>query len=142
MLVRHVMNRSVVTAKLNTTLKEAAAVMSKLNIGSLVILGNEEKISGIITSTDILKAIARGEDVETTLVENVMSKPVIVIEPDKNVEDAVNIMLEHKIKKLPVVEEGRLVGIITASDIITIEPKLIENIAALISLKLPGYKGG
>jgi CBS domain-containing protein len=142
MLVRHVMNRSVVTAKLNTTLKEAAAVMSKLNIGSLIILGNEGEISGIITSTDILKAIASGKDVETTLVEEVMSKPVITIEPDKSVEDAVNIMLEHKIKKLPVVEEGKLVGIITASDIITIEPKLIENIATLISLKLPGYKGG
>jgi CBS domain-containing protein len=142
MLVRHIMNRSVVTAKLNTTLKEAAAVMSKLNIGSLIILENEEKISGIITSTDILKAIASGKDVETTLVEEIMSKPVIVIEPDKSIEDAVNLMLEHKIKKLPVVEEGKLVGIITASDIISIEPKLVENIATLISLKLPGYKGG
>jgi len=141
MLVRHVMNRKVVTAKLNTTLREAAAVMSKLNIGSLVIV-EDDKISGIITSTDILKAIANGKDVETTLVEEVMSKPVIVIDPDKKVEDAVNIMLEHKIKKLPVVEEDKLIGIITASDIIAIEPKLIENIASLISLKLPGYKGG
>jgi CBS domain-containing protein len=135
------MNRKVVTAKLNTTLREAAAVMSKLNIGSLVIV-EDDKISGIITSTDILKAIANGKDVETTLVEEVMSKPVIVIDPDKKVEDAVNIMLEHKIKKLPVVEEDKLIGIITASDIIAIEPKLIENIASLISLKLPGYKGG
>ena len=135
------MNRKVVTAKLNTTLREAAAVMSMLNIGSLVIV-EDDKISGIITSTDILKAIANGKDVETTLVEEVMSKPVIVIDPDKKVEDAVNIMLEHKIKKLPVVEEDKLIGIITASDIIAIEPKLIENIASLISLKLPGYKGG
>jgi CBS domain-containing protein len=142
MLVRHVMNRNVVTAKLNITLREAAAVMSKLNIGSLIILDENEKISGIVTSTDILKAIAAGKDVEETLVEEVVSKPVITIEPDKSIEDAVNIMLEHKIKKLPVVEEGKLVGIITASDIITIEPKLIENIAALISLKLPGYRGG
>jgi len=141
MLVRHVMNRKVVTAKLNTTLREAAAVMSKLNIGSLIIV-EDEKISGIITSTDILKAIANGKDVETTLVEEIMSKPVIAIDPDKKVEDAVNIMLEHKIKKLPVVEEDKLIGIITASDIIAIEPKLIENIASLISLKLPGYKGG
>jgi CBS domain-containing protein len=141
MLVRHVMNRKVVTAKLNTTLREAAAVMSKLNIGSLIIV-EDEKISGIITSTDILKAIANGKDAETTLVEEVMSKPVIVIDPDKKVEEAVNIMLEHKIKKLPVVEEDKLIGIITASDIIAIEPKLIENIASLISLKLPGYKGG
>ena len=136
------MNRNVVTAKLNITLREAAAVMSKLNIGSLIILDENEKISGIVTSTDILKAIAAGKDVEETLVEEVVSKPVITIEPDKSIEDAVNIMLEHKIKKLPVVEEGKLVGIITASDIITIEPKLIENIAALISLKLPGYRGG
>lgn len=141
MIVRHVMNRKVITAKPDITLREAAAVMSKLHIGSLVILKNDS-IIGIITSTDILKAVAEGKNVDITIAEEVMSKPVITIPPDKTIEDAVNLMLEHKIKKLPVVEGEKLIGIITASDIIAIEPKLIENIAALISLKLPGYRGG
>jgi CBS domain-containing protein len=135
------MNRKVVTARPDITLKEAAAVMTKFHIGSLIIL-RDEKIVGIITSSDILKAIAEGKNADITLAEEIMSKNVIVIEPDKAVEDAVNLMLEHKIKKLPVVEGEKLIGIITASDIIAIEPKLIENIAALISLKLPGYRGG
>jgi predicted transcriptional regulator len=71
-----------------------------------------------------------------------MTKNVIMIEPDKTIEDAVNLMTDNRIKKIPVVKDGNLVGIITASDIIVVEPKLIENIANLISIKIPGYRGG
>jgi predicted transcriptional regulator len=67
---------------------------------------------------------------------------VITVEPDKTIEEAVNLMTKHKIKKLPVVEDNKLVGIVTASDIIVVEPKLIESIANLVSIKLPGYRGG
>ena len=51
-------------------------------------------------------------------------------------------MTEHKIKKLPVVEDNKIKGIITASDIVVVEPKLIASVADLISMKLPGYRGG
>ena len=141
MLVREVMNKQVVTAKQEISLKEASKVMVDMRIGCLLILENE-KILGIITSTNILKAVAAGNDPETTLVESFMSKDVKTIEPDKTIEDAVDIMTQNKIKKLPVVEEGKIVGIITASDIVTIEPRLIENIASLMSMRLPGYSGG
>jgi predicted transcriptional regulator len=67
---------------------------------------------------------------------------VITVEPDKTIEEAVNLMTKHKIKKLPVVEDNKLVGIVTASDIVVVEPKLIESIANLVSIKLPGYRGG
>jgi len=141
MLIRQIMNRRVVTAKPSITLKEASKVMSELHIGSLVIVENK-KIIGILTSTDILKAIARDKDPNVTLAEEVMSRDVKTIEPDKDINDAVLMMLENRIKRLPVVSEGKLVGIITASDIITVEPKLIAKLAALMSLKLPGYSGG
>lgn len=141
MFVRNVMNKKVVTAKPEITLREASKVMSQLHIGSLVIV-EEEKIVGILTSSDVLKAIAKDRDPDLTLAEEMMSKPVKTIEPDKTVEEAVNIMIENRIKKLPVVRDGKLIGIITASDIIVVEPKLIASIASLLSLKLPSYSAG
>ena len=141
MIVRDVMNKNVVVAKPDITVKEAAGIMSQHHIGSLVIL-KDKKIVGIITERNILIAVAQGKDAELTTVEEIMSKNVVTVAPDKTVEDAVNLMTEHKIKKLPVVEGDNLIGIITASDILVVEPKLIEGIANLISIKLPGYRGG
>jgi CBS domain-containing protein len=141
MLIRDVMNKNVVMAGPEITVKEAARIMSKFHIGSLIILKNK-KIIGIITERDILASVAQGKDAELTTVEEIMTKNVITIAPDKTIEDAISLMTEHNIKKLPVVDVDELVGIITASDIITVEPKLIEGIANLISIKLTGYRGG
>lgn len=135
------MNKNVVTAKPNVTIKEASNVMSTLHIGSLVIV-EDDKLIGIITGSDILKSVAEGRDPDKTYVSDIMSKNVITIESEKKVEDAVRLMMENKIKKLPVVDDKKLVGIITASDIMVVEPKLIESIANLVSIKLPGYRGG
>jgi CBS domain-containing protein len=141
MLVRDIMKKDVMATKQDATIKEAASVMSNRHIGSLVVL-EKEKIVGIITERNILKSIADGLDPELTTVEEVMTKNVITIEPDKTIDDAVGLMAQHGIKKLPVVDGDKLVGIITASDIIVVEPKLIESIANLLSIKLPGYRGG
>ena len=141
MIVRNVMHKDVVTVRPNLSLREASKIMSKFGIGSLVVV-EDENLVGIITSTDIIKAVAEGKDVDNTLVSEVMSKDVITVDPDESLEEAVEKMMEKNIKRLPVVEGGKLVGIITASDIIVVEPKLIEGIANLLSLKLPGYKGG
>jgi CBS domain-containing protein len=115
--------------------------MIEFDIGSLVVTKGDN-ILGILTSTDILKAVSDGKNFDKTLAEEIMSKEVETIEPDKALEDAVDVMVKHKIKKLPVTENGKLVGIITTSDIFVVEPKLIESVASLISLKLPGYQGG
>lgn len=141
MLVKDVMNKKVVIAKPDITLREASVIMNKFHIGSLVIV-EKNKIVGIITERNILIAVAEGRDPDLVTAEEIMSKKVITIEPDKRVEDAVKLMMEHKIKKLPVVAEGKLVGIITASDIIVVEPKLIEAVASLLSMRMPGYRGG
>jgi CBS domain-containing protein len=140
-LVREVMNKNVMTVKPDVTLKKAAEAMSNYHIGSLVVLENN-KLVGIITERNVLVAVADGKDSELTTVEEVMTKKVITISPDKTIDEAITLMTEHRIKKLPVLDGEKLVGIITASDIIVVEPKLIEGIANLISIKLPGYRGG
>lgn len=135
------MNRNVIATKPDTSIRKAAEIMSQRHIGSLIVL-EDEKIAGIITNTNILRAVAEKKDPDATAVADVMAKDVITIEPSKKIEDAVELMIKYKIKKLPVVENEKLIGVVTASDIIVVEPKLIEAIASLVSIKIPGYQGG
>lgn len=134
------MNKNVVVAKPTVTLREAAKVMGEMNMGSLVVM-EEEKIVGIITSTDILKAIGDGKDPDKTLIQDVMSRDVITIQADEDISKAVEIMVKHKIKRLPVLMNEKLVGIITVSDIAIVEPKIIAKFASLLSLNALKFSG-
>lgn len=141
MIVSEVMNRDVVTIKGELTVKKASEIMMKYGIGSLIVIEGA-KIAGMLTEGDVVKSIAQDKNPENTLIEDVMSKKVITIEPDKKIEDAVDLMVKNKIKKLPVVENGKIKGILSVTDIAVVEPKLIANIANLLSMQFPGYRGG
>jgi CBS domain-containing protein len=141
LLVKDVMNKNVVVAKPIVTLREAARVMGEMNMGSLVIM-EDDKIIGIVTSTDILKAIGEGKDPDKVTIGEIATKNVITIQADEPLEKAVDIMVKHKIKKLPVMMNEKLVGIITVSDIAIVEPKIVASIASLISLNAGKFAGG
>ena len=141
MLVNEVMNRNVVVVKKDANLKQASEVMAKTRIGSLVVV-DQNKIAGIITSSDIIKSIAQDKMPENTLIEEVMSKRVFTVEPDTTIEDAVDMMVDNKIRELPVVQNNKIKGILTVTDIAVVEPKLIASIAQLLSMQFPGYRGG
>ena len=132
MLVKDAMNRRVIVIKPDATVREAARIMTKLRIGSLIVM-EDDRIVGIITELDIIwKVVADDLNPNTTLVRDVMSRDVVTIKPDQTLEDAAELMVEKKIKKLPVVEDHRLVGILTATDLISVQPKLIEALAKLM----------
>jgi CBS domain-containing protein len=141
LLVKDVMNKNVVVAKPIVTLREAARVMGEMNMGSLVIM-EDDKIVGIVTSTDILKAIGEGKDPDKVTIAEVATKNVITIQADEPLEKAVDIMVKNKIKKLPVLMNEKLVGIITVSDIAIVEPKIVATVASLISLNAGKFAGG
>lgn len=104
------------------TLKEAAEIMSKENIGSLVIIRNG-KLVGIITERDVLRNIKK----LSSSVEKIMSKNVVTIEDTESIDMAAEIMAEKKIKRLPVTREKKLVGIITATDVLAYSTDINEN---------------
>ena len=132
MLVKEAMTKKVIVINPDTTIKDAAKIMSQYRVGSIVVL-EDEKLVGIITELDIIWKVVAGElDPKTTLVRDVMSKNVVTINADQTLEDATDVMVENKIKKLPVIEGNKIIGIITATDIISIQPKLIESLAKLM----------
>jgi CBS domain-containing protein len=110
MLVKELMRQPYVIEK-DISLKEAARIMSSKNIGSLI-FASKDKIKGIITERDMLKNFKKN-----VKVGSVMSKSVITAEPEDNVEDALEEMRQNKVKRLPVVEDDKLVGIVSLTDI-------------------------
>lgn len=132
MLVKDVMNKDVRTIKSSANVQEAVKIMTEHRIGSLVIVENKHLI-GIITERDILtKVVAQAKSPLTTKVKDVMTSNVTFISPDKHIEDAAELMTKHGIKKLPVVFDHKLVGIVTATDLVAAEPKLLEQIGKLL----------
>ena len=114
--IGQIMSKPVRTVKPDEKLSAALAVMDKNSIGSVVVLDGETAI-GIITEGDVVEQISKGAQVLLEPVKQVMSKPLITGTPDMTVEDAVNLMLEKRIRQLPIVEGSKLVGIVTDRDL-------------------------
>jgi CBS domain-containing protein len=129
--VEDVMVREVITIDENATVKEAAEVMNKFEIGCLIAV-KKGKAMGIITERDLLKrVVADAKNANKTKVKDVMSSPLVVVEPNVDLEEAVKLMFQMKIKKLPVVEEKRLVGLVTLTDMARFQPQMIKILKQL-----------
>ncbi len=135
MIIREVMSRDVKTIRPIDTVKQAATIMNENRIGSLIVISGTGELKGIVTERDILTdVVAEGKDSNTMKVEEIMTKELITISPDKTLEEAADLMTEKKIKKLPIVHEGKLIGIVTATDLVAYEKELIEKIATLLTI--------
>ena len=101
----------------STSVVEAARLMRDEHIGSLPITDGDTLV-GMITDRDITtRVVAEAADLATTSVGDVYSQDLISVEPDKDLEEALRLMARHQIRRLPVVEGGRLVGIVAQADI-------------------------
>jgi len=133
--VADAMTTKPVTCSPTTTLKECAQLMKHHDVGSLLVIDNDE-LAGIITEEDFVhKAAVQGLNLNTAVAQDIMSDNLVVVEPGTDIFDALNIMNEHRIRHLPVMEEGKLRGLITLRTILKIEPQLIELIAERIELR-------
>jgi len=132
MIVKQAMTKNVLVINPTTTVRDAAKVMAEHRVGCLVVMENK-KIAGILTELDIIqKIVANDKDPNTTTVGDTMTKKVLTVRADQTLEEASHIMIEHNIKKLPVIENDNLVGIITATDLISVQPKMIQTLANLL----------
>jgi len=115
--IKDIMVEEVITVDANSTVKDAVKLMNKHEIGCLIV-EEEEKVIGIVTERDFLKRVIEdSKDPEKTKVSEIMSNPLIVGSVEMKLEDVIKQMFTWKIKKLPIVENGRLVGLVTLTDI-------------------------
>lgn len=112
------MQRSVATVSPAATAAEAARIMGEKAIGCLIV-GNGSEVSGIVTERDLLlKVMAPGRDAATVPVSEIMSGSIVTAGPEDPLSHAVGLMAENRIRRLPVVKDGSLVGIVTTTDIL------------------------
>ena len=113
------MRKNVISIDSSMTVKHAAIMMADTNVGCVVITRGNAPI-GIFTERDFVKRIVSEERDLSTPLADVMSFPLITIDSEDTVWEAAEIMKRHKIHKAPVEDQGKLVGIITATDIVKI----------------------
>lgn len=116
MHVKNIM-KEVKTLTTDGLLKDAAKFMADNNISCVIIIDGKD-IKGIVTERDVLKQVSKDVNSLNQPIDQVMSTKVLTISPNSYIDDAADLMNKHKIKKLPVSDNGKLVGIITSTDLI------------------------
>jgi len=128
--VRDIMSRRVRTIASTSNVQKAAKLLARWNIGSLVIVKGQKAV-GLITEGDVSKAVARGLDPAKTPVDY-LRKRLVTIGPDEKLEDAAHVMASHGIKKLPVMDGGKLVGMLTQTDIVGSSFELVTSLKEMV----------
>ena len=135
MLVKDAMKKKVIFSSPEESVRDAIRTIVDNRIGCVVIKKNE-RIIGIVTDRDILFEIEKnGIDINNTPLKDIMTHYVIYINPEASVEKAVKTMITNNIKKLPVIKNEKLVGIITTTDIVISEPQRTEELKKLLLKK-------
>jgi len=127
LIVREAMSSPVVTVSENDSTANAARVMKEHGIGALFVHDGESRPVGIVTERDLVyRVIAEGRLPGEIKVEDVMSSPLVTVDPEASLEDAMALMGSNDIRRLGVVYRGSLEGVISNKDIIRIMPTIIE----------------
>jgi CBS domain-containing protein len=131
-LVRDLMSKEVKVVRPDTTVKEVVATMNKFDIGSIIVVQGERPV-GIITERDILRRLVEPcLAPETLTARHIMTSPVTTISETATIEEAAKLMAKKRVKRLPVMSNEKIVGIVTFTDIVTKVPTMLSILEELV----------
>jgi CBS domain-containing protein len=134
-LVRDIMKRNVKTVRTDDSVRDAVSKMNKFRIGSVIVTNNGRPV-GIITERNVLQRIVEPcLDPATVRAKDIMSSPLISIDSHMAVEEAAKIMAKKHVKKLPVVESEKVIGIVSTSDIVSTSPTQLNILEELLRVR-------
>jgi len=138
------MSTKVVTVKSTDKVGKALQVMVRHKIGSIIIVEKGKPV-GILTERDVSTRVAKGQNVRGMIVRNIMSKPLVTIGPSAEVSQAVEQMVRKDIRRLPVMEGDKLLGMVTERDIfrylvtVSYAPNISEDLRKLIDTRTQAH---
>ncbi len=140
MKVREIMSKDIASLRSDDSIARAAQLMKQYNCGSIPVC-TQDKIIGIVTDRDIaLRSVASGQDATQQRVGDIMTDNVVFGSPEMDVTDAAQLMSDRQIRRLPIVENNSLIGIVALGDI-SLEPKCQDCAEdALKGISEPGAK--
>ncbi|WGI17045.1 CBS domain-containing protein [Methanonatronarchaeum sp. AMET-Sl] len=124
--VKEIMTLDVVTVDVDDDVQSAGIKMADKNIGSVIVVDDGTPV-GIITEKDLVhKVLAKGYSPDELVVKDVMTRPLVTIEKEEEINTAIRKMRKLKIERLPVISGKELVGIITSNDILSVSPEIFD----------------
>ena len=121
MRVQDVMTKDPACVTPGATIREAAQIMQRENVGIIPVVEEkgDKRLVGVVTDRDIaIRVVAEGKDPQATKVDEVASREIVTVDPEQNLDEALRLMAQHQVRRLPVVEEdGRPVGILSQADV-------------------------
>lgn len=134
-LVKDIMSRPVLTIDLNSSVDRAGKMMAKARNDSIIIVKDKKPI-GILTDSDLIKkVIAKNVKPSLIKVKNLMSEPLVSVTPETTILEASRKMKKSNIKRLPVISDGKLVGIISTTDIARTVPEMVDMLEYKLKTK-------
>jgi signal-transduction protein with cAMP-binding, CBS, and nucleotidyltransferase domain len=133
--LREVMQKHPIMISIEATAAKAAKTMCSEEVGSVIILKNTKPI-GIVTEEDLAcKVVAKDLKPSSVHVSDIMSTPLITVSAEKTVVDAAKMMVKHKVRRLPVIDDKKqVIGIVTVRDLLTVSNELNELLADIIEI--------
>lgn len=135
--LREIMTKDVATVTLKDNVYEVACKMRDWNVGVIPVVDEKEDVIGVITDRDIVIRGLAEKRQGSAAIEQVMSRDIILGQPGMTVDEAAKIMAQHQIRRLPVVEHGKLVGIVAIADMAVREVHQDETNEAIREISQP-----
>ena len=128
MNVKEVMTKDLITLEPDASILDAAQLMKKFNVGTILITQND-KVTGILTDRDIvLRLIAENIDCQDAKLKDFMSQSPVSVSSNEDIKFVADMMAEHQIKRLPITENNKLVGIVTLGDLSMVAPEQAQEV--------------
>jgi len=132
--VMDAMSKNPVYISPNDNILESTKLMLEKHIGSLLVK-EKESLLGILTERDLVRMVSLGIDPKTTKVRQIMTTKIVTITPEKDIYDAIVLMNKENLRRLPVTVNGRVIGLITLRDILTLQPTLFDLILDMVDIR-------
>jgi CBS domain-containing protein len=132
-LVKDIMNSPIISASPDSNAKELADIMRKADVGCVVIMDNE-KFVGAVTDKDIVSRVATKDEVPSKISAKEILRPLHTIDAESSITEAAKLLRKHNTKRLGVVHKNKLMGMISATDVIAVTPELVGIISEKASI--------
>lgn len=133
--VKEIMKVNVVTVSPEISARDAAKIMTNNRIGSVVII-TDSKPLGIFTTENITTIVARGQDPKSVKLKDFTKNKFITASPDDDILKITKLMVKAGVKRIPVVKNGKLVGIVTDKELLTTSPELIDILSEKLKARI------
>lgn len=135
--VKDIMKRNVITAEPNLNMSDVAKIMTNNRVGSVVVM-NKDKPIGMVTNDDVVSVVAGGKSLKNVRIRDVPKrrKNLVIARPDDSVMDVAKRMLKTGIKRMPVISQGKLMGIVSDKEILLVSPELINIMSEKLKIRV------